>query len=75
VSPALPRRTRKFIGTIFMLIFVIVYALVVVALAQGRVQDAPKLVQTLFYVVAGLAWVLPILPLIRWMERKDPIEP
>ncbi|MFX7724257.1 DUF2842 domain-containing protein [Acinetobacter baumannii] len=23
------------------------------------------------YVVLGLIWVLPLLPLIKWMERKD----
>jgi uncharacterized membrane protein YuzA (DUF378 family) len=65
------RRTRKFIGTVLMLGFIGLYAMIVVAVAQGRLQDAPKLVQTLFYAVAGLAWVVPLLPLIRWMERKD----
>jgi len=68
------RRMRKFLGTIFMLVFVCVYALVAMALAQGRVQDASKLVQLIFYLVVGLAWILPLLPLIRWMERPDQIK-
>lgn len=62
---------RKLIGTVAILVFVCVYALVAMALAQGRITEAPKLVQTIAYVVLGLAWVLPLLPLIRWMERKD----
>lgn len=62
---------RKLIGTILILVFVCVYALVAMALAQGRITEAPKLWQTIAYVVLGLAWVLPLLPLIRWMERKD----
>ena len=62
---------RKLIGTVAILVFVCVYALVAMALAQGRITEAPKLVQTVAYVVLGLAWVLPLLPLIRWMERKD----
>jgi uncharacterized membrane protein YuzA (DUF378 family) len=62
---------RKLIGTIAILVFVCVYALVAMALAQGRITDAPKLVQTIAYIALGLAWVLPLLPLIRWMERKD----
>jgi uncharacterized membrane protein YuzA (DUF378 family) len=41
------------------------------ALAQGRITEAPKLVQTIAYIALGLAWVLPLLPLIKWMERKD----
>lgn len=65
------RRTRKFLGTIFMLAFVCVYALVAMALAQGRVQASSKGVQMAFYVIIGLAWILPLLPLIRWMERPD----
>ena len=62
---------RKLIGTIAILAFVCVYALVAMALAQGRITEAPKLVQTVAYVALGLAWILPLLPLIRWMERKD----
>ena len=39
------------------------------ALAQARpVQEANGLVQTLIFAVLGMAWVLPMMPLIRWME-------
>lgn len=62
---------RKLVGTVVMIVFVCVYALVAMALAQGRITEASKLVQTVAYVVLGLAWVLPLLPLIKWMERKD----
>ena len=65
------RRTRKLIGAVAMIAFVCVYALVAMALVQGRIQEAPKLLQTLVYIVLGLAWILPLLPLIRWMERTD----
>jgi uncharacterized membrane protein YuzA (DUF378 family) len=65
------QRHRKLIGTVAILVFVCIYALVAMALAQGRITEAPKLVQTIAYIALGLAWVLPLLPLIRWMERKD----
>jgi hypothetical protein len=68
----MPKRLRIFIGTVVTVIFVVVYALVAMALAQARlVQDAPALVQALCYMVLGLAWALPMLPLIRWMQRPD----
>ncbi|MBA4333971.1 MAG: DUF2842 domain-containing protein, partial [Methylobacterium sp.] len=35
---------RKLIGTVLILVFVCVYALVAMALAQGRITTAPKLV-------------------------------
>ena len=65
------QRTRKLVGTVAILAFVCIYALVAMALAQGRITEAPKLVQGIAYVALGLAWILPLLPLIRWRERRD----
>jgi len=57
-------------GTIATIIFVICYALIAMALAQSHIiQEAPGIVQGLYYVVLGLAWIVPLMPLIRWMER------
>jgi predicted membrane channel-forming protein YqfA (hemolysin III family) len=68
---AMRQTHRKLIGTVVMIVFVCVYALVAMALAQGRITEASKPVQTIAYIVLGLVWVLPLLPLIKWMERKD----
>lgn len=65
------RRSRKFVGAIVMIVFVCVYALAAMALAQGRVQDLPKLAQTLVFAALGISWIFPLMPLIRWMERLD----
>ena len=68
-------RTRKLIGTVAMVLFIGFYALFAMAVAEGRIRDAPTLLQTLAYIVLGLAWVLPVMPLIRWMEKPDPERP
>ena len=66
------RRTRKFTGGVIMLAFVCLYAMIAMALAASRpLQEAPSWVRSVGYIVLGLAWVLPIMPLIRWMERVD----
>jgi len=63
-------RTRKLVGGAAMLGFVLVYALVAMALADSRpVSEASEALRTTIYVVLGLAWVLPMMPLIVWMER------
>jgi hypothetical protein len=68
----LTSRTRKFAGGVVMLAFVVVYALAAMALAQSRpLLEASGVVQSLSYVVLGLAWTLPLMPLIKWMERTD----
>jgi predicted membrane channel-forming protein YqfA (hemolysin III family) len=66
------KRERKFVGAVLMLCFVIVYALIAMALAQARfVQRAPGPLQAVCYAILGIAWILPMLPLIAWMERPD----
>lgn len=67
------RRLRTFIGTVVMVVFVPVYALAAMALAQARpVREAPALAQILCYAGLGLAWIAPMMPLIKCMERQDP---
>lgn len=64
-------RTRKLIGTFGLLALVTVWSLTCMALAQAPVIAASRLGQAVFYVVAGLGWVLPAMPLIAWMSRPD----
>ena len=68
-------RTRKLIGTVLLLVLVMVWALVAMALAQSVLTDINGLVAVIFYVVAGLGWVLPGMVLIKWMLRPDEIKP
>ena len=66
------QRARKFVGAVVIILYVTVYALVAMALAQARVvQEANGLVQGLVYVVLGMIWILPLMPMIAWMERPD----
>ena len=63
-------RIRKLVGGLVMLAFVLIYALIAMALADSRpVNQASELVRSGIYIVLGLAWVLPMMPLIVWMER------
>jgi hypothetical protein len=64
-------RTRKLIGTVVLVLFLAFYALVVANLSAGRITTAPALAQFAFFLVAGLAWVVPAGLLIRWMQRPD----
>jgi Protein of unknown function (DUF2842) len=66
------QRIRKLIGTVAIVTFVIVYAFVAMALAESRIVDAPTAIQVVAYVLLGLVWIFPCMPVIRWMERPDP---
>ena len=50
------------------LALVIVWALLAMALAQApAIRDNPAL-SVAYYVIAGLGWVLPAMPMVAWMS-------
>jgi hypothetical protein len=65
-----PPRARKFIGTIALLLLVVTWSLLAMAFAQIALASTSGIVATVYYVVAGLGWVLPALPLVTWMSRS-----
>lgn len=66
----MPIRLRKFVGAIALLVLVIVWALVAMALAQAPVIRDNTALSIAYYVIAGLGWVLPAMPIISWMSRR-----
>jgi hypothetical protein len=64
-------RARKFIGTVALLTLVIVWALLAMALAQSVLTNINGWVAAIYYVVAGLGWIVPAMPLISWMAKPD----
>ena len=67
----MPVRLRKFLGAIMLIVLVVTWALLAMALAQSPLIKANGVVEVLYYAIAGLDWVLPAMPLIRWMSRAD----
>ena len=66
------QRKRKLIGTIALLTLIVVYALLALAVAIVlQVRDANKVAELIYYVVAGLLWVVPAAWLISWMQKPD----
>ena len=65
----MPARIRKLIGAVALVTLVIVWALVAMAVAQFPVIKANAVAEAIYYVVAGLGWVLPAMPLVKWMAR------
>jgi hypothetical protein len=64
-------RTRKFFGAVALLLLVVVWSLMGMTVAQTPWLANSRLAQAIFYVVAGIGWVLPAMPIISWMSRPD----
>ena len=58
---------RKPAGIGLILLLIAVWALIVATLA-GEIGAMAWPVQAIFYIVAGTVWILPLKPLLRWME-------
>jgi O-antigen/teichoic acid export membrane protein len=65
----MPIRLRKFIGAVALFVLVIVWALLAMALAQFPAIRDNSILSVAYYVVAGLGWVIPAMPLVRWMYQ------
>lgn len=68
---SMPPRLRKLIGAIALLVLVMVWALLAMALAQSVLLDINGFIAAIYYLVAGLGWVLPAMPIISWMAKGD----
>ncbi len=71
---AMKIRYRKLIGTFALFTLAIVWTLLGMALAQSILLSTNSLLAWVYYVVVGLGWVLPAMPLVKWMSRPDRID-
>jgi len=58
---------RKPAGIFGILALIAIWAVLIVSLSS-EVGRWPVPVQAIFYLVAGIVWILPLKPLLRWME-------
>ena len=66
VSPHRPS-WRKPAGIFLILLLICVWAAIVATIA-GLLPPLPWPVEAAFFVAAGIVWILPLKPLLRWME-------
>lgn len=71
IQAAMKQRTRKAIGTFSVVLFIIVYALVMMAVGGEFAVGKGMAVELLFYVVAGALWLPVVMVIIRWMSKPD----
>lgn len=66
------QRTRKAIGTAAVIVFIIIYALVMMAVGGEWAVGKGLAVELPFYIIAGALWLPVVMVIIRWMSRPDP---
>ena len=58
---------RKPAGIGLILLLITVWAVLVASLAE-LLEGLPWPILAAYYLIAGIAWILPLKPLLRWME-------
>jgi hypothetical protein len=67
---SLTPRTKKLIGTIVILIWVPIYALLAMRVGISVLPGANPFVELLYYAIAGTVWTIPIGLILPWMSRE-----
>jgi Na+-transporting methylmalonyl-CoA/oxaloacetate decarboxylase gamma subunit len=64
-------RTRKLIGAVALLLLAFAWSMMGMVVAQFPVIANSGWLQAVYYVVVGMGWVLPAMPIVSWMLRPD----
>jgi predicted membrane channel-forming protein YqfA (hemolysin III family) len=67
MAPSVQPSLRKLAGIGLILLLILVWAAFVASLAQ-IVGRWPVLVQSGFYLIMGILWIIPLKPLVRWIQ-------
>jgi hypothetical protein len=65
--PAPAPSARKLAGIALILLLIVLWATFVASLARF-IGQWPILVQAPFYLFMGMAWIIPLKPLVRWIQ-------
>ena len=63
---------KKLIGTVFTLIWLVVYSLIAMGVGVRVLPHAHGIVTFLYYALAGTLWIIPVGLLLPWMYRESP---
>ena len=64
-------RQRKFVGLVATIAFLVVYALIAMAIGGQYVVGYGPALELAAFILLGVGWVPVAMVLIRWMSRPD----
>jgi hypothetical protein len=71
----MPIRLRKLVGSLALLVLIAIWIVLSMAFASAVFRFENPFLAFIYYVVAGIGWVLPAMPLVSWMLRQHPERP
>ena len=68
MKPTSPKPSARKLVAIALILLLILFWAVLIASLSVWLGALPILVQALFYLIVGIAWIAPLKPLIRWSQ-------
>ena len=69
--PHMNQRTRKLIGAFLLVGSIVLWSVLATAIYLALPEGLPGLVLIVYFITAGMGWLLPSMIIIRWMARPD----
>ncbi|MEJ8573732.1 DUF2842 domain-containing protein [Microbaculum marinum] len=60
---------RRFVGLGGLTVFVLIYVAIAMVVGANHILQLPGIVQLVYFAVAGFAWTIPAMWIIKWMRR------
>jgi len=67
--------TKKLIGTIITLIWLVIYTMIAAGIGVRVLPHAHWYVELAYYALAGTLWTIPVGLLLPWMYREPSVRP
>jgi hypothetical protein len=71
----MPVRLRKLIGSLALLVLIAIWIVLSITFAYAVFRVENPFLAAIYYVIAGIGWVLPAMPLVSWAFRRHPERP
>lgn len=68
------RNVKKILGTVTVIILGIIYLAIAIIFSELFLDKLSGPYRILFYIVIGLFWIIPLIPIIKWMDKNENYE-
>jgi hypothetical protein len=60
---------RRFVGLTGLTLFVLIYVALAMVVGANHILQLPGVVQFAYFAIAGLAWTIPAMWIVKWMRK------
>jgi len=63
------KRSKKLIGTILIVFYLIIYALIAMKIGTEIINQTSNTIKIIYYCTSGIVWIIPVMMIIKKIEK------